>query len=101
MDKLFCKHCHQEVTFIIEKKANNNVSFCTVCGCFIKNVPNSHLGIKTVDHTFPFGKYKGLKVYHCTDESYLRWAFENLTKMSDGFMECICNRIEELATKKL
>jgi uncharacterized protein (DUF3820 family) len=98
MNKLFCKHCSQAVTFITQLKSNNYVAYCTICGCFIKNVPHSDLGIVNVDHSFPFGKYKGMKIYDCSDESYLTWALANL-KMNEGFMECIFNRIEQLRSK--
>ena len=96
MKTLFCNHCHKEVTFLIEKKSNNNVAFCTECGCFIKNVPNSFLGIETTDHIFPFGKYKGVKIKDCVDENYLNWAMINWTTMSDSFLDAIYERLNEL-----
>jgi len=96
MDKLFCKKCSKEVTFLIEKKSNNNVAYCTVCGCFIKNVPNSNIGVTNTEHVFPFGKYKGVKVKDCTDEYYLRWCLAKFTKMNDDFMDCIYNRLQAI-----
>lgn len=97
MNKLFCKHCSKEVTFITEKKANNYVAYCAECGCYIKNVPYNDLGIKSNEHVFPFGKYKGVKIKDCTDISYLTWAMNNLTTMTDNFLDAIYNRLEELS----
>ncbi len=97
MKTLFCNHCHKEVTFLIQKKANNNVAFCTECGCYLKNVPNSFLEIETTDHVFPFGKYKGIKINDCTDKQYMIWAMNNLTTMSDNFLDALYNRLEQLS----
>lgn len=99
MKTLFCKKCSKDVTFIIEKKVNNNVAYCTVCGCYIKNVPNHFLEIKTENHIFPFGKYKGVKISECLDKDYLLWAFNNLDKMSDSFLDAIFDRLTELYSK--
>lgn len=96
MKTLFCKKCSKEVTFIIESKANNNVAYCTVCGCYIKNVPNSFLDVKTINHFFPFGKYKGVKISECSDKDYLLWALNNMNKMNDNFLDAIFERLNEL-----
>lgn len=97
MKTLFCNHCHKEVGFLIEKKSNNNVAFCSDCGCYIKNVPNSFLGIEKTYHVFYFGKFKGIKVKDCTDKNYLLWAMNNLTNVSDSFLDAIFERLEELS----
>jgi transcription initiation factor TFIIIB Brf1 subunit/transcription initiation factor TFIIB len=95
MKTLFCKHCHKEVSFIVEKKLNNNVAFCTNCGCFIKNVPNSFLGIYTTGNTFPFGKYKGTKIKDCEDAKYMHWFIDNV-ELNDSLKIEIFERISEL-----
>lgn len=78
MKTLYCKCCKKDVTFVVVKKSNNNVASCSECNHFLKNVSNNDLGIKTVGHIFPFGKYKGTKISECNDVDYMDWFLKNV-----------------------
>ena len=37
----FCKKCNQDVDVSIVEKSNQHTAYCTICGCYIKNIPYS------------------------------------------------------------
>lgn len=39
--KEFCKKCNQDVDVSIVEKSNQHTAYCTICGCYIKNIPYS------------------------------------------------------------
>ena len=98
MNTILCKHCKKDVEFTTQKKANNYVAYCSECGSYIKNISHSDMGISKPDPEFPFGKYKGTKVFECNDLDYLEWCLNTLT-LNDKFMDCVYYRLEELKNK--
>jgi len=84
---MLCKHCG-EVEAAIRQNSIHHSAYCTVCGAFIKHVPQSE-----TDFKMPFGKYKGVRASDLvqTDLNYARWAHQNMDKLSVKYLAILGN----------
>ena len=82
---MLCKHCG-EVEAAIRQNSIHHSAYCTVCGAFIKHVPQSE-----TDFKMPFGKYKGVNASQVVteDRRYAEWARDNMDKLSSRYMDIL------------
>jgi len=91
--KIICKSCGTVNNYRTEKKANNLVAYCLICGHYIKNIPYS----KPALH---FGKFAGISIenYDTPEKiNYLHWVRNHIEiwpKLNGRIQEAINLRLD-------